>query len=56
LIGASMPNVLVEVGFVSNPQEEIKLTKASYRQKIAESIYNSIRIFKTSREKVLANE
>ncbi|MBL7059928.1 MAG: N-acetylmuramoyl-L-alanine amidase [Candidatus Marinimicrobia bacterium] len=54
LIGASMPNVLVEVGFLSNPSEEKKLKKSSYRQRIAEGIYTAILKFKKSREKVLA--
>ena len=27
LMGASMPNVLVELGFISNPSEEKKLRK-----------------------------
>ncbi len=54
LIGASMPNVLVEVGFLSNPGEEKKLKKSAYRQKIAEGIYKAILKFKTSREKMLA--
>ncbi len=54
LIGASMPNVLVEVGFLSNPSEERKLKKAAYRQQVAEGIYKAIVQFKKSREKVLA--
>lgn len=54
LIGASMPNVLVEVGFLSNNTEERNLRKASYRQKVAESVYEAILKFKTSRERVLA--
>lgn len=54
LIGASMPNVLIEVGFLSNPPEERKLKKAAYRQQIAEGIYKAILKFKKSREKVLA--
>lgn len=56
LIGASMPNVLVEVGFVSNSQEESNLRKPSYRQKIADSIYRGIKHFKESKEKLLAEE
>jgi len=56
LIGASMPNVLVETGFLSNAQEEKMLKKPSYRQKIAQSIYQAIVAFKNSREMVLAEE
>jgi N-acetylmuramoyl-L-alanine amidase len=53
LIGASMPNVLIEVGFLSNPTEEKKLKKASYRQQIAEAVYGAIFIFKQTKEKLL---
>ena len=42
LIGASMPSVLVEIGFVSNPREEQLLKKADYRQKLAESLYKGV--------------
>ncbi len=42
LVGASMPNVLVEVGFLSNKKECKQLGSASYRQKIAESIYAAV--------------
>ncbi len=53
LIGASMPNVLIEVGFISNPSEEKMLKQSSYKQKIAEAIYEGIKKFKYSREKIL---
>ena len=56
LIGASMPNVLVEVGFLSNPTEEKKLKQPKYRQLIAGAIYESIKHFKYSREKLLTEE
>ena len=54
LIGASMPNVLLEVGFLTNPNEEKKLQSAEYRQKIAEAVYRAIVDFKKSREFVMA--
>ena len=56
LIGASMPNVLVEVGYISNPAEEKKLKQAVHKQRIAESIYEGIKHFKYSREKLLAGD
>jgi N-acetylmuramoyl-L-alanine amidase len=56
LIGASMPNALVEVGFISNPSEEKKLREKAHKQKIAEAIYEAIKHFKQSREKILAGE
>ncbi len=56
LYGASMPNVLVEVGFISNPAEEKKMKQEKYKQNIAEAIYAGIMHFKYSREKLLAEE
>ncbi len=38
LLGASMPSILTEIGFVSNPQEEALLSKPEYRQRIAEGL------------------
>jgi len=56
LIGASMPNVLVEVGYLSNPDEEKKLKRGDHKQRIAESIVSGIKHFKYTREKLLAKE
>jgi len=38
LFGARMPSVLVEVSFISNPEEEKLLSKDSYKKQIAEAI------------------
>jgi len=54
LVGASMPNVLIEAGFLSNPTEEKKLRQPAYRQRIATAIYYAILRFRESREQVLA--
>ena len=56
LIGASMPNALVEVGFLSNPYEEKKLKQDGHKQKIAEAIFQAIKNFKYSKEKLLITE
>ena len=42
LMGASMPNVLVELGFISNPSEEKKLRSPQYRDQLATAIYRAI--------------
>ncbi len=42
LIGASMPSILAEVGFVSNPHDERLLKRADQRQKIAEALLKGI--------------
>ncbi len=42
LAGATMPAVLVEVGFISNPEEEIKLSQSVYQERIARAIATGI--------------
>jgi len=51
LVGASMPNVLIEVGFLSNKNEATKLGKSSYRREIARAIFEAILDFKSTYEK-----
>ena len=52
LIGANMPSVLAEMGFVTNPQEAKLLKGNAYRQRIAESLFNAIRKYQTSLKNV----
>jgi N-acetylmuramoyl-L-alanine amidase len=42
LIGASMPSVLAEIGFLTNGEEEALLRMPEHRQKIAEALYKGI--------------
>ena len=42
LIGASMPSVLAEIGFLSNSREESLLKKSEHRQKLAEALYRGL--------------
>jgi N-acetylmuramoyl-L-alanine amidase len=42
LIGASMPSVLTEIGFVTNRREENLLKRQEHRQKIAEALFRGI--------------
>lgn len=42
LIGAEMPSILVEISFISNHEEEKRLSSAAYRSKIAESIARGV--------------
>jgi N-acetylmuramoyl-L-alanine amidase len=42
LIGAGMPSVLAEISFVTNKQEGTLLKTPSYRQQIAESLFDAI--------------
>jgi N-acetylmuramoyl-L-alanine amidase len=42
LIGASMPSVLAEIGFLTNAGDEALLRRPEHRQKIAEALYKGI--------------
>src|SRR5262249_14942522 len=48
LIGAVMPSVLAEISFVTNAQEARLLKSNTYRQRIAEALFNAIRNYQTS--------
>lgn len=43
LIGTSMPSVLSELGFISNPRDEAMLKKPEHRQRLAESLFSGIK-------------
>jgi N-acetylmuramoyl-L-alanine amidase len=42
LIGAKMPSILAEIGFLSNAREENLLKKDDYRQRMAEALCNGV--------------
>jgi N-acetylmuramoyl-L-alanine amidase len=42
LIGAQMPSILAEIGFLTNARDEAMLAKPEYRQKIAEALYKGV--------------
>jgi N-acetylmuramoyl-L-alanine amidase len=42
LIGATMPSILAEIGFVSNPHDARLLKRNDQRQRIAEALYRGI--------------
>ena len=48
LFGARMPSVLVEVSFISNPEEERLLSNVSYRSQIAHAIADGLNRYFTS--------
>jgi len=48
LIGAAMPSVLAEISFVTNAQEAKLLKGTTYRQRIAEALFNAIRKYQSS--------
>ncbi len=56
LVGASMPSVLIETGFLSNRRDAKFLSSSKGEQKIAYSIYQAIKKFKEQYEKSLKAE
>ncbi|MDB4279540.1 N-acetylmuramoyl-L-alanine amidase [Paraglaciecola sp.] len=43
LTSPDIPSILVEMGFISNPQEEKNLNWSKYRQKMAQSLFNGLK-------------
>ncbi|MGB2869947.1 MAG: N-acetylmuramoyl-L-alanine amidase [Bacteroidota bacterium] len=53
LVGASMPNVLVETGYISNKKEEKLLASTDGQKRIAEALFRGIKDYKSVYEKAL---
>jgi N-acetylmuramoyl-L-alanine amidase len=53
LVGAAMPNVLIETGYLSNREDERFLKSSSGQKKVANSIYRAIKEYKEEYEKLL---
>jgi N-acetylmuramoyl-L-alanine amidase len=51
LTQSTAPSVLIELGYISNPQEAQMLAKASFQQQAAEHIYNALTSFKETLDK-----
>jgi N-acetylmuramoyl-L-alanine amidase len=52
LIGASMPSVLAEISFVTNPQEAKLLKSSTFRQRMAQALFDGIREYQGSLKRV----
>ena len=55
LLGANMPSVLVEISFISHPDEEHLLTTDTYRAEIARAIFDGIQGYTSSLKPALAS-
>lgn len=53
LMGATMPAVLVEVGYLSNPAEERKLRDDDHRDRVAQALHHAILAFGEERRRRL---
>jgi N-acetylmuramoyl-L-alanine amidase len=47
LVGATMPAVLVEIGYLSNPEQEQALTSGNYQDQIALALFDALTQFRT---------
>jgi N-acetylmuramoyl-L-alanine amidase len=54
LMNTNIPSILAEVGFISNPEEERLLRRSSYRQALAEALYQGVKKYIESRGPQLA--
>ncbi|MGO8969992.1 MAG: N-acetylmuramoyl-L-alanine amidase [Myxococcaceae bacterium] len=52
LLGAKMPAILVETGFLSNPEDEKRLANAGYEDEVARSIAAGVQDFLGYRERL----
>ncbi len=43
LMGATMPAILVEVGFISNPDEENRFRSFEYRNRVIDAMARAVR-------------
>jgi N-acetylmuramoyl-L-alanine amidase len=50
LLGAAMPAVLVECGFISNPEEEERLLDPAYRADLVNSLVRAVTRYRAQRE------
>ena len=50
LVGANMPAVLVELGFLSNPTQERQLTSTPFQEALAEGLFQSVVDFRARAE------
>ena len=51
LVGANMPAVLVEIGYLSHPEEEKALASGAHQDRVALAIFEAITTFRERREK-----
>jgi N-acetylmuramoyl-L-alanine amidase len=51
LMGAAMPAVLVELGFLSNPEEEAKLVQPAYQQELVDALVRAVARYRAQVER-----
>jgi len=56
LVGAAMPNILLETAYLSNREDERFLKSAAGQQKIADAVFRAVKKYRTEYEKLLTGE
>lgn len=51
LVGANMPAALVEIGYLSNPEQERQLASADYQSRVAEALLDALTRFRGELER-----
>jgi N-acetylmuramoyl-L-alanine amidase len=51
LVGATMPAVLVEIGYISNPEQEQALSSGAYQDQVVQSLFDALVQFRTFLER-----
>jgi len=54
LLGATMPSVLIETAFISNPREEKRLASGTYQERTADAIARSVRRYAENNKLIAA--
>jgi N-acetylmuramoyl-L-alanine amidase len=54
LLGATMPSVLVETAFLSNPREEKRLVSSAYQKSTAKAIAMAIKKYAVNNKLIAA--
>ena len=52
LLGATMPSVLIEMGFISNSREEKRLTSSNYQKRVAAAIVKGVKKYSATIDQV----
>ncbi len=52
LLGATMPSVLIEAGFISNSREEKRLMSAKYHQRVAAAVVKGVKKYSATIDRV----
>ena len=45
VMGATMPAILIEVAFITSPEEEKRLKDAAFKDRLSGAIFDSVRKF-----------